>query len=294
MALVVSVPLNTMLADLDETLRALLKRELERHGFDGVEIAFDAPSREWSGQLSSPTVNLFLYDLRESQDARPVEWDRIRGANGSAGDVRPPMIMECSFAVTAWTQAVEDEHRLLSQVLAVLFAFPTLPEDILQGRLGQIALSHPISGKIGQSKAEGKADFWSAVGGQFKASLDYVVQLACESGTVYERGPEVRTQTLITRLSPGPPSTILEMHRFGGTISDADGQPIANAWVTLPESGAWTASRPDGRFVFDRVQPGDHHLVARTIDGQEVEADISVPGSYTDLVVGGKAKAKRK
>ena len=34
------------------------------------------------------------------------------------------MIMECSYAVTAWTQAVEDEHRLLSQVLGVLFAFP--------------------------------------------------------------------------------------------------------------------------------------------------------------------------
>ena len=64
MALIVDVPLNTTLADLDETLRTLLRRELERHGFDGVEIAFDAPAREWSGQLSSPTVNLFLYDLR--------------------------------------------------------------------------------------------------------------------------------------------------------------------------------------------------------------------------------------
>src|SRR5215216_1131817 len=115
MALVVSVPLNTMLADLDETLRSLLKRELERHGFDGVEIAFDAPAREWSSQLSSPTVNLFLYDLRESQEDRPNEWMNERGSNGQAREVRPPMIMECSYAVTAWTHAVEDEHRLLSQ-----------------------------------------------------------------------------------------------------------------------------------------------------------------------------------
>jgi hypothetical protein len=60
MALVVDVPLNTMLADLDETLRVLLKRELARHGFDGVDIAFDAPARDWSSQLSGPTVNLFL------------------------------------------------------------------------------------------------------------------------------------------------------------------------------------------------------------------------------------------
>ena len=144
MALVVSVPLNTMLADLDETLRSLLKRELERHGFDGVEIAFDAPAREWSGQLSSPTVNLFLYDLRESQEAGANEWISDRPGNGQAREMRPPMMMECSYAVTAWTQAVEDEHRLLSQVLAVLFAFPSLPADVMPQRLQRLAERYPI------------------------------------------------------------------------------------------------------------------------------------------------------
>src|SRR5215210_1943793 len=129
--LTVEVPLNTMLADLDETLRGMLKGELERHGFEGIEIAFDAPSREWSGQLSAPTVNLFLYDLRESPDDRPVEWANENNRNGRARETRPPMMMECSYALTAWTQAVEDEHRLLSQVLAVLFAFPELPPDAM-------------------------------------------------------------------------------------------------------------------------------------------------------------------
>src|SRR6476620_8382822 len=148
MALVVDVPLNTMLADLDETLRTLLRRELERHGFDGVEIAFDAPSREWSGQLSSPTVNLFLYDLRESQDARQSEWSTHHGNNG-ARDVRPPMMMECSYAVTAWTQAVEDEHRLLSQVLGVLFAFPEIPQERLNGRLAHGSQAFPIEARMG-------------------------------------------------------------------------------------------------------------------------------------------------
>ena len=42
MARVVDVPLNTAIADLDEALRILLKRELDKHGFEGVEIAFDA------------------------------------------------------------------------------------------------------------------------------------------------------------------------------------------------------------------------------------------------------------
>jgi Pvc16 N-terminal domain/Carboxypeptidase regulatory-like domain len=288
MGLVVAVPLNTMLADLDETLRTLLKRELERHGFDGVEIAFDAPAREWSGQLSSPTVNLFLYDLRESQDNRPVEWRSDRG-NGRARE----MIMECSYAVTAWTQAVEDEHRLLSQVLAVLFAYPTLPEDALHGRLAAGAQLHPISGKIAQAKADGKADFWNAVGGQYKASLDYVVSLSCESGTAYERGPEVRTQSVATRLSDGPASTILEMHRFGGTVAADDGNPLADVWVTLPGLGLFTATDRQGRFLLDRVPPGRHRLVARARDGSEAEEQVEVPGSRTDLVIGPKARARK-
>ena len=63
---VVDVPLNTSLADLDEALRTLLRRELERHGFEGVEIAFDAPASDWSAKLDRATVNLFLYDLREN------------------------------------------------------------------------------------------------------------------------------------------------------------------------------------------------------------------------------------
>src|ERR687886_1035614 len=136
MNLTVNVPLNTMLADLDEAVRALLRRELGRHGFDGVEIAFDAPAKEWSATLSTPTVNLFLYDLREAVDKRPVDWRAGNGANG-AHELRPPLRMEASYAVTAWTRAVEDEHRLLSQVLAIFYAYPDLPEDVLSGGLGQ-------------------------------------------------------------------------------------------------------------------------------------------------------------
>ena len=39
----VSVPLNTMLADLDAALRRLLESELAEHGFDGVRVSFEAP-----------------------------------------------------------------------------------------------------------------------------------------------------------------------------------------------------------------------------------------------------------
>lgn len=284
--LVVDVPLNTMLADLDETLRGMLRSELERHGFEGVDIAFDAPAREWSGQLSKPTVNVFLYDMRESESMRTSEWSAIK-RDGRVREGRPPMVMECSYAITAWTQAVEDEHRLLSQVLAILYAYPELPQDKLNGRLANGSQQWPIKARVGQSKGD-KSDFWSAVGGQYKVSLDYVVRLSVESGAQLERGPEVRTQTVRTRLADGPARAIVEMHRTAGRIKDKKGQPLGDVWVTLPDVGSWTASSADGRFYFNRLPAGSHRLLARTVDGREAVAQLEVPGAGVDLVIDGK------
>jgi hypothetical protein len=285
MPLVVDVPLNTMLADLDESLRTLLQRELGRHGFDNVEIAFEAPAKEWSSQLASPTVNAFLYDLRESTDHRHRTVDERR-TNGGAFETRPPLILECSYAMTAWTQAVEDEHRLLSQLLTILYSYPRLPADALSGRLSNGAQRYPILGKIGQAKTEGKADFWNAVGGQYKASLDYVVTLSCEAGAAFERGPEVRGLTVRIGDPAGPPGTVTELHRVGGRVTDGDGEPLAEAWITLPDLGRWASSDEQGRFMIARVPPGEHRCVARTRAGGEAEALLAVPGGSVDLVVG--------
>src|SRR5215218_5092472 len=261
--LTVEVPLNTMLADLDETLRGMLKSELERHGFEGIEIAFDAPTREWSSQLSHPAVSLFLYDMREAEEHRPSGWTRQRVGDEWV-EAPPPLVMEVSYAITAWAQAVEDEHRLLSQVLAVLYAFPELPQAILNGRLKNGSQPTSIKTRVGQAKGD-KADFWTAVGGQYKASLDYVVRLSVESG-VKRQIPQVRTQTIRTRLLDAPPRAVVEMHRSGGTIADGEGEPLRDVWVALPDSGTFTSSDANGRFLFDRLPPGKHRLVARTAD----------------------------
>ena len=291
MALVVDMPLNTMLADLDESLRALVQRELRPLGFDSVEVAFDAPAREWSSQLTAPTVNLFLYDLRESTDHRHRMIDERRMSAG-AFETRPPLILECSYAMTAWTQEVEDEHRLLSQLLTVLYSYPRLPAEALVGRLSNGAQRYPIFGRVGQPKSEGKADFWNAVGGQYKASLDYVVTLSCEAGVAHERGPEARGVTVRVSDASGPPGEVTELHRAGGVVKDRGGEPLAEAWITLPDLGRWASSDERGRFAISRVPTGEHRCVARTRDGGEADATLTVPGGSIDLVVG-SARGRR-
>jgi hypothetical protein len=291
MTLVVDVPLNTAIADLDEALRSLLRRELKRHGFEGVEVAFDAPSKDWSGKLTSPTVDLFLYDLREASARARSSADERRG-NGNAIRTPPPLELELTYAVTAWTKAVEDEHRLLSQVLAILFSYRRLPLELLDGALDGGTVLARAETSVGRPREE-KADFWTSVGGQYKASIDYVVHTQIASGAAFVRGPEVRTQTIRTHLSDGPASAMTEFHRVAGTVSDAEGQPVADAWVAIPETGMWTATSRDGRFRFDRIQPGTHRVVARTASGDEAQAALEVPGATVDLAIRSGASKTR-
>jgi hypothetical protein len=284
MPLVIDVPLNTAIADLDDVLRRLLRRELERHGFERVDVAFDAPSKDWSSRLTNPTVDLFLYDLREALERAEGTSTEVRG-NGGAREHRPPLRLELTYAVTAWTKAVEDEHRLLSQVLAILFSHSQLPADLSAGRLDGSAGRRAIETEVGRPR-EQKSDFWTSVGGQYKASIDYVVRIELESGATFVRGPEVRVQTIRTGLVDGPRRTMVELHRVGGTVTERGGAPVAEAWVALPDDGRWTSTDADGRFRFDRLRAGSHRVVVRTADGAEAQGTAEVPGADADLVVG--------
>ena len=59
-----------MIQDLDESLRALVRRDAMDGS--GVEISFDAPTKDWSARRNTPTVDLYLYDIREDMARREV------------------------------------------------------------------------------------------------------------------------------------------------------------------------------------------------------------------------------
>jgi hypothetical protein len=193
--------------------------------------------------------------------------------------------------VTAWTKAVEDEHRLLSQVLAILFSHKRLPADVFDA--ARAGAQPPAETAVARPR-EDKSDFWNAIGGQYKVSIDYVVHLTIESGASFTRGPEVRTRTIHLRSSDAPRSTMEEFHGLGGTVRDAGGAPLAHAWVVMPDTGAWAATDLRGRFRIDRIRPGMHRVLVRTPGGEETGTTVSVPGAAVDVVIGAvKTRARR-
>jgi hypothetical protein len=283
-----SVSKNLALADLDELLRTLLKDELDAVQMTGVEFTFDAPTRERASTWRLPAVNLFLYDLREAAQPRDRGWHE-HDSGGVPTLERSPLRLACTFAITAWTRDVVDEHQLLSQILSVLLAYPVLGADILPPSLQVGSPPLGLGTRVAQAKEEGRADFWSSIGSPYKVSLEYVVTILCPAGQSRERGTLVGTAT-VSDFGPagdGSPSGTLYAH--GGTIVDETGRGVEDAWVVLPRVGPWTTSGPGGRFVFSAVPAGEHELLARGSDGMTGRATITVPGPPSALRFGPQA-----
>ena len=232
----------------------LLKRELERHGFEGVDIAFDAPATDWSAKLTNPTVNLFLYDLRENvaeadvidaQHARQRRGDRRAAADAARGHLLGDRLDE-GGAGRAPAALAGAGDPLLARLSARRPA--RRPARIS-------SLLRAIETEVGRPKEE-KADFWTSIGGRYKASIDYAVKLEVESGLTFTRGPEMRSQTVRLGLKDAPARTVEELQRFGGVVRDKDGEPVANAWVALPDIGRFASTNAEGQFTFDNMRPG--------------------------------------
>ena len=58
-----------MIADLDETIKQIVVKEIPIKNGE-IDVKFDQPTREWSAKLAKPTINFFLYDVRENNVLR--------------------------------------------------------------------------------------------------------------------------------------------------------------------------------------------------------------------------------
>lgn len=185
-----------MIDDLDRTLKELLVRELPPLLVNPDNISFDTPDNEFvTRKLQPPAINLFLYDVRENQELRNNEWSIERQTNGTATKQRPAIRVDCSYLITAWCSNVLqqpqlDEHRLLGEVMKVLLRHPTIPAEVLQRSLeGQ---EPPLrTAALRPSPMQSTTEFWQAMGGKPKATLNYTVTIAVTADEAIETVPLV-------------------------------------------------------------------------------------------------------
>jgi hypothetical protein len=194
--------------EVDEGLRLLLGES----GFEasGVEVVFDAPTREWAARRSAPTLCVFLYDIREDVSRRGSGEGEVHDADGNvAGRRTPPRWFDLTYLVSAWAARPQDEHRLLTQALVCLTSTGTLPPRLLTGTLAELGLQVPLDTAGPPPDAPSTADVWSALGGELKASLALRVRaplaaLTRPAAPPVTEGLLVRTTDRSAEPAPGP------------------------------------------------------------------------------------------
>lgn len=182
-----------MIHEVDEAVRALIQRNV----IDGtsVDISFEAPTREWAAKRTNPTINVYLYDIREDVSRRQVQFEEIRDDQGRVVERRQPSRrFRLTYFLTAWTQRPEDEHRLLANLLGCFLLQDYLPPELLVGSLrdsGRVVVS-TVAMPVGHEKQI--SEVWSALGGELKPSLDLAIVAPMNVGKTAPFGPPVTEQ----------------------------------------------------------------------------------------------------
>lgn len=271
-----------MISDLDESIKQLLVKKGKLDSAE-VDISFETPDREWAASISKPTVNIYLYDIRENHQLRTTEWMVERNPNGMATRKKNPSRIDLSYLVTVWTNDIADEHRLLWHVLSTLFGYPDLPGDMLAGQLS--GLNYPIKTSVAQPDGlfKNPADFWGALDNQLKPSLNYVVTVPLDLEMAFT-APIVRTKVIDFK----PPETGVErLVQVAGTVhgkGKAD-KVIAKATVVAREVGMTAETDSLGQYAFAKLPKGKHTFQV-IVSGKKVwEGAMEVPGPKYDLEV---------
>lgn len=267
-----------MFNDVDETLKQHLIADLPITQGE-VDVSFERPSREWSGRLSRPTLNCFLYDIRERIGFRDDTQTRVMNARGGFTAQRPARRIDLSYMITAWTREPEDEHRILSRVLASMYRTP----EIGNGQGALMYSEYPLLARIATSDHLAKpADLWGVLDNELRTSLVWVVTAPLEAYAPVE-GPLVTTRELrVGAVGEEWRESFIQIagtaHKKGDPLA-----PVAGVRVTVAGTALLAVTGEDGRYSFPGIPAGDHVIRYETGDGKSGEQPIAVPGSTYDI-----------
>ncbi len=273
------------------TLSQVLKRILEDSGLSltfpeltGAQISFERPSESFSpGQT---TVNLFLYDIREHLELRSNE-PTIERRNGQAIIHNPPQRIACSYLVTAWPVGGEElplqEHRLLSQVLQVFSAYPTIPERPFLENTQLAGQEPPIPMTTAQvDGVQSAAEFWTALGTNLRASIKVTVTIGIP---VFAPVTDRIVTTKAVGVGVGVEETLIQI---GGQVqaqTEEGLKSVPNALIDILDTGLRTRTNKKGRYLFVQVPSGTHTIRVVAQGFEPYNQQLIVPGRTEDYQI---------
>jgi hypothetical protein len=283
-----------MLTDLDLTLKELLVKRVPLDPA-AVAISFDCPTRAWSARIEGPTVNLYLFDLRENVPLRqggPVQEKGTPGPNGQSapgGTRRPPTVFDLSYLITVWAPDVATEHGLLWRVMTTLMRETQIGPDLLQGDLKKVGTPIKTATAQWDGVARKPGDLWGILDNELRPGITYT---ATVSVAIHPLLPAPPVLTRVARTGSMRRTQRQTSIAIGGIVrtrpTGEKGAPqrvIANAEVSFPQLGITVRSDGDGRYVVPQIPEGKHRVRVVTTAGAGAESEVQVPAPNYNLEV---------
>jgi hypothetical protein len=265
-----------MIRDLSSTLLAILTQPTVPAELANAQILFDQPSDSFRPTQTS--LDLFLYDIRENVTLRSNE-PAIARVAGKAIIRQPPLRADCSYLVTAWAVGGADlplqEHRLISQALQILSGYPIIPASLLVG--GLVGQEPPLPMLVARTDGlKNPAEFWTALGTRLRPSFTLTATISID---VFPPDTLPIASTSAIQLAQlGLADTRRDGFRIGGVVTDAAGQPVAGATVTVVERNLQVPTNAKGEYHLGIVPAGSYTIRLQS-GGSAREVTIAVPPS---------------
>jgi len=280
---------------VDEALRKLLTYEIEIKENE-VDIQFDQPKREWSSRLSKPTLNLFLFDMRENLRLRGAEqYTTINRPDGTAEVRRNPVRMDLRYLMTAWVKEAEDEHLLLSSALVGLLRNPFLPQHCLSEQLKsqptpivlEVATFPPEIGPVDKF-----SEIWGVLDNEMRPGVIVTITISIDpyKPLIY-RQVTTREMRILQDTGIGQPNAegaVKSLSKtywlVGGTLK-SEKYDLSSLSVVLVEKQLPIKVREDGKFSLHKLAQGEYHLDILYNKKVLKRQKISVPGPDCEIQV---------
>ena len=233
---------------VDASLEALLRAAVPLSATD-VDVAFDAPSREWSAKLNRPTVNLFLWDIKRTTDHARAGVETVVRNDQPVRRLALPRV-ELRYLVTAWTAEHRDERALLSELLRVALSYQEIPDGYIAAGLANLAPPKMMVARSGETQV----DIFKTLEGQLKPALDVIVVTEIDIGGGIPLAAPV-TEVGVNLTDTQNPSRRTGLRRIAGEVQVAG---AVGAKVTSPRGG--TSVNESGRFLV-AAAAGDEIIV---------------------------------
>ena len=255
-----------MISDVDEALRNLILDSLTVSR-QNVDIKYDLPSRDWASRLNRPTIDLFLFDIRENLRLRGAEqYRQVPLEDGRVEIHRNPIRIDLRYLLSAWTKDPEDEHLLLSDTLMTLLRNPTIPEKYCSKAMNEQQFPVVLDAAVYQPEhgpTEKVTEIWGGIGNDIHAGFIVTVTI-----TVDPFEPRIERQVssferTVGQTNPkGGPALVEndEKHYNEGLVIDTLKYDPSTLTVVLEERSEVLTVDEEYRVKLPTLPKGKYHL----------------------------------